>query len=412
MNACLPFFFGVDQSFDSACLDDPGKAVADGFRALFPSGASLKNNGSVAVCVGSRGIASLPKLVRATLDALQALSLEPFIVPAMGSHGGATPEGQIRILRDLGVTEASMGVEVISSLAVTDIKKIPDGPTARFSSDALAADYVVPVCRVKEHTVLTGDIQSGLCKMIVIGCAKDTGALEYHRHDITRVLLPSAEAVIQVVPFLCGVAVVENAYDRICELRVVKPEDFVSTDRELLVLAKKKLARLPFLILDALILDEIGKNISGSGADLNVIGKWRRDGGPRVPDYQVHAALDLTDASHGNATGIGFMDIISERLLRKIDVKATFVNSLTSGYFRSCRIPMYMEDDKAVLETILNSLPDRNNAAMARIINTLKLERFWATAKALESLPGGNFKIDRKGQKPCFDKEGRLLPFL
>ena len=210
--------------------------------------------------------------MRATLDALKAMDLKPFIVPSMGSHGGATPEGQIRVLRDLGVTEASMGVDVISSMAVTDITKIPDGPTARFSSDALAADYVVPVCRVKEHTVLAGDIQSGLCKMIVIGCGKHAGASEYHRHDITRVLLPSAEAVIRAVPFLCGVAVVENAHDRVCALRVVKPEDFIRIDRELLILAKKKTPRLPFSTLDALILDEIGKDISGAGADLNVIG--------------------------------------------------------------------------------------------------------------------------------------------
>lgn len=407
-----PLFYGVTRTFEDNRVDDVAAETRRRITALLPENDGRLSGKSVAVCVGSRGIASLPELVKGTINALRQRGANPFIVPAMGSHGGATAGGQIEMLASLGVTGASAGAPIVSSMDVTDLEAIPGGPTVRFSTDALKADYVVPVVRVKQHTALTGDVQSGLCKMIVIGCGKHKGAEDYHRHDISRVLVQSAEITLKHVPLLFGVAVVENACEHVCEIRVVKPEEFIETDKELLRLARTYLPRVPIPQLDALLINEIGKDISGGGADVNVIGTWRRDGGERIPDYNVHAVLGFTEATHGNAIGLGHMDIMPKRLLDQINYKAMFINVITAVSPRSARTPLWVEDDRAILDTILGWMPDPSLAAVARIMNTRDLGRFWVTKAAIERItPNTGCVVDTDGQQPRFDKEGRLLPF-
>ena len=412
MSAKLPVFYGVTRTFEDNGIRDVTGEVRERFAAMFAQDRPELKGKSVAVCVGSRGIASLPELVRATLECLKDMGMAPFIVPSMGSHGGATAQGQIDLLASLGVTEESMGAPIVSDMEVTELYPIPDGPTVRFSTTGLKADYVVPVCRVKPHTILTGEVQSGLCKMIVIGCGKHEGAKDYHRHDIEKVLVLSAEKVIEKVSLLCGVAVVENSKDDICELRVVPASEFIETDKALLRLAQGYLPRVPIPKLHTLIIDEIGKDISGGGADLNVIGTWRRDGGPRVPDFHFQVLLGLTEATHGNAIGIGYMDFIPKRLLEQIDYQAGFINAMTAGTPRSVRTPMWLEDDRAIMEAILSTIPEGAPAPMARIRNTRDLGRFWVTEHAIPLIqPGTGCVVDEKVQEPQFDHEGRWLPF-
>lgn len=412
MTTKFPVFFGVTRDFDSTCIERPAAEIDRRFEALLPVGTTRLAGKTVAVCVGSRGIASLPELVRATIDNLRVRGANVFIVPTMGSHGGGTAEGQREVLRNLGITEESMGVEIHASMDTTDICTLPNGPTVRFATDGLKADHVVPVCRVKEHTMLGGEVQSGLCKMLVIGCGKHAGASEYHQHDIEKTLVPSAKAVIEHVPLLCGVAVVENAYDKVCAVRVVRKEDFIETDKKLLRLAKNTLPRLPLDTLDALLIDEIGKEISGSGADVNVIGKWRRDGGPRVPDYKTIALFGITPASHGNATGIGNMDIMPRRILDILDYNATRINVLTSKTYRTARLPLHVEDDRAVLEAVLATVAHPENITMARIRNTLALQRFWLTESAVALLtPAMRCTVDATPQPCTFDSNGVLQAF-
>ena len=407
----FPLFWGVTRHFNTACLENPAQEVTRLFQSFLPP-SSLKEK-TVAVCVGSRGIASLPALVKNSIDCLKERGAHVYIVPAMGSHGGGTAEGQKQLLEGLGITEEAMGVRIRPDMATTEIRRLPNGPTVRFSSEALKADFIFPICRVKEHTILTGDVQSGICKMLVIGCGKHTGAKEYHKFDIGRTLVPSAEIIIDSVSLLGALAVVENTCDKICAMRIAHPKQFIETDKELLALARTTLPRLPFAELDALIINEIGKDISGAGADVNVIGKWRREGGPRTPDYRVLAVLGITPVSHGNATGIGCMDLMPKRLLDIIAYDAMRINVLTSGTFRSARLPLYVDDDRAILNAILNSVPDSGNISMVRIRNTLALQRFWVTEKTAGAITSDmRCTIDSVPQACQFDAQGVLHEFL
>ncbi|WP_298030450.1 DUF362 domain-containing protein [uncultured Desulfovibrio sp.] len=408
-----PLFWGVTRHFDTACLENPVQEVTRLFESFLPISSSILKDKTVAVCVGSRGIASLPVLVRTSIKCLKARGADVFIVPSMGSHGGGTAEGQKQLLEGLGITEEAMGVHIHPDMATTDICRLPNGPTVRFATEAFKADFVFPICRVKEHTILTGDVQSGICKMLVIGCGKHKGAKEYHKFDIAKTLVPSAEIIIDRISLLGALAVAENSYDKLYTMRLVGPKQFIETDKELLRIAKNTLPRLPFTELDALIINEIGKNISGAGADVNVIGKWRREGGPRIPDFRIMAVLGITPASHGNATGIGCMDIMPERLLHIIDYDAMRINVLTSGTFRSARLPLYVKDDRTVLDAILNSVPNSRAITMTRILNTLDLQRFWITEKLSSKITSDmHCTIDNNPQKCTFNKHGILLDFI
>jgi hypothetical protein len=316
------------------------------------------------------------------------------------------------VLRDLGVSEESIGVPVISSMEVVSLGRIEEEMEVFFSKDALEADHVVVINRVKPHTAFRGEVESGLCKMLVIGCGKHRGAMSAHRFDIAKTLLPASRLILEKVSILCGVAVVENARKQIQEVRLAFPEEFVRVDAELLLKAREHFPRLPMDDLDILIVDEMGKEISGAGIDPNVIGFWRREGGPRQPDYRIVVVLDLTEPSHGNATGVGMADLIPRRLRDKIDLHATYTNALTSGVLRSARLPMVLDDDRRVLEAALSCVPHPNRVRMARIVNTLSLETFWVTEALLPELRAREgIRIEEPPLPLEFDRENRLLPF-
>ena len=260
-----------------------------------------------------------------------------------GVHGGATAEGQVRMLAELGVTEASVGAPIVSNMDAVSIGRLDSGAEVCIAADALKVDHLVVCNRIKMHTAFHADVESGLCKMLAVGCGKHAGALNMHKYGLAESIVPAAERLLKRAPVLFGLAILENALEETLEVRAVLPDRFVATDREFLERARQILPRLPIEDLDILIVDEMGKEISGAGMDPNVIGFWRRDGGLRKPDYRTLILLDLTAASEGNALGIGLADLTTRRVIEKINPEVTYANVLTTGIWRSTRIPMALE---------------------------------------------------------------------
>ncbi|MEE9610430.1 MAG: DUF362 domain-containing protein, partial [Desulfatiglandales bacterium] len=354
----------------------------------------------------------LKTLVSAVVECLKGMELRPYVIPAMGSHGGATGEGQAQVLEELGISELSMGVPVVSNMDVVSLGRLDSGAQVFFAKDALEADHIVMINRVKPHTAFRGEVESGLCKILAVGCGRQKGASNMHKYDLARTIIPAAQLIIEKTPVLCGLVVTETALGGTHSIRLAKPEEFVEVDRLLLEEAWKLFPKLPIDDLDILVLDEMGKDVSGAGMDPNVIGFWRREGGPRKPDYRTLIVLDLTQQSHGNATGIGMADLTTKRVVDKIDLHATYMNAITSTVLRSARLPIYLENDRVVLETALNSVPDPQSVRMARVINTASLETFWATGALLSELRGQEgIVVDDKPLELAFNDEGRLLAF-
>ncbi len=406
-----PPMYRIQQRFERTSIKSIPEAVRREFSRL--SGEkNIKPNQRVAVAVGSRGIENLQTIVATTVECLQNLGVKPFILPAMGSHGGATGEGQAKVLREMGITESSVGAPVISTMDVVSVGRLDSGAEVFVSKDAREADHLVVVNRVKPHTLLRGEVESGLCKMLAVGCGKHQGALSMHKFGLAATIVPAARIILEKARVLCGLAILENSLDETHTLKLALPEQFVEVDRELLTSARRLLPRIPLDDLDILIVDEMGKNISGAGMDPNVIGFWRREGGPREPDYRTLIVLDLTPESEGNVVGIGMADLTTQRVIDKIDRKPSYTNAITSGVFRSVRLPIALENDKEVIETALSHIPDLLHVRMARILNTLHLENFWATEVLLHELrKKEGVSVDETPLQPQFDDEGRLLPF-
>jgi hypothetical protein len=406
-----PPLYEIRQRFD----DSPEPDVASLVRheiARHNFADQIISGQSVAVAVGSRGIRNLQAIVSATVRSLEELSLRPFIMPAMGSHGGATPYGQEEILAHLGITELSVEAPVRSDMETVSIGRLESGAEVLMAKDALEADHLVIINRVKPHTVFRGPIESGLCKMLTVGCGKHEGAVSMHRHGLGESIAPAAKMLLDRVSVLFGVAILENAKEETHTIRLALPHKFIEVDTEFLKIAKSLLPTIPTDDLDILIVDEMGKNISGAGIDPNVIGFWRRQGGPRKPDYRTIVLLDLTPESHGNAVGIGMVDLTTRRVIDKVDYKSTYTNALTSGIWSSAKMPIFLENDRAAIETALSKVPELTRVRMARITNTLRLERLWVSEALLPELrERKDLEISETPLNVTFDENGRLLPF-
>jgi hypothetical protein len=406
----FPVFYPVKQKFDVTSLPDVTASVQEAFAQFDPAG-RITPGQTVAVAVGSRGTHDLKNLVTTTVSCLNSLQLKPFIIPAMGSHGGGTAEGQRQVLAELGITEASVGVPVVSSTDVVSLGRVASGAEVFFAKDALEADHIVAINRIKPHTAFRSEVESGLCKILAVGCGRQKGAANMHKYDLARTIVPAAQRIMEKASILCGLAVTENALGGTHSLKLAKPEEFVEVDRQFLETAWKLLPRIPLDDLDVLLVDEMGKNVSGAGMDPNVIGFWRREGGPRKPDYRILIVLDLTPHSHGNATGIGMADLTTRRVIDSIDWDATYLNAFTSGVLRSARMPIPVENDRTALEAALDRTPDLGSLRMARIVNTGELETFWATEAVLSELRvQSNITVDETPLELQFNDSGRLLP--
>ncbi len=407
----LPAMYEVCQKFDNTCLTDPAAAIDNEFSKHNIRNRALPGE-KVAVGVGSRGIHNISLIVAAVIKNLRELGLEPFITPAMGSHGGATAQGQIEVLKELGITEKSVNAPLVSNMDVEYLGRVESGASIFIAKDILEADHLVLINRVKPHTAFRSSVESGLCKMLAVGCGKHKGASEMHKYSLASTIIPAAKMIMDQVPILCGLAVVENSLEQIHTLRLALPEDFIKVDQELLELSRELMPKIPVSDLDILIINEMGKNISGAGIDPNVIGFWRRNGGERVPDYRTLIVLDLTRQSHGNALGIGMADLTTRRVVEKINYEVTYTNVLTTGIWATGRIPVSLEDDRKAVETALAFVPEQKPLRMARITNTLKLEKFWVTKPLILELQSQDALEIKKGALDLqFDNQGRIIPF-
>lgn len=388
----LPALYRVRQHWDSQPVVDIDGTVraqldAVGLRSHITPGMR------VAVTAGSRGIRDIVPIMRASVAWLRAAGACPFMVPAMGSHGGATAAGQVRLLADLGITEESVGCPIHATMEVVELGTLADGTPVFMDRYAAEADGVLVINRIKPHTSFKAEIESGLAKMCAVGLGKQRGAEMVHRRGIyglRTLLVPMARMVVERGRVLAGLAILEDARDHTAALVALPPADIGGPGEAILLeQSKALLPRLPFDQLDVLVVDEIGKNISGTGVDTNVIGRLRIPGEPEpaYPRINVIVALDLTDASHGNATGIGLVDIIPARLAQKIDFRATYINNLTSGLIglRKGVLPITLPTPRAAISAALQMCgqPDVSAIRLVRIPNTLLLEELHVSAALL-----------------------------
>lgn len=357
-----PNIFRLRQLFDAPEVGDIAGEVENQLSRLQLAG-KIQPGQTVAISAGSRGIANIHIIIKAVADHLRSLGAEPFIVPAMGSHGGGTAEGQQGIIEGYGITEEFCQCPIRASMETVIVCDAKEGFPVHFDKHAYGADHVVVVGRVKPHTNFNGDIESGLMKMMLIGLGKHAGAKIYHRaisdYSFGQIVRSVAREVLAQCRIVAGLAIVENSYDETAQLEAIAPGDFEEREKQLLVLAKKWMPKLPFDQADILVLDEIGKDISGSGMDTNVVGRKYHDHQaaegetPRIRNIVVRG---LTPATHGNASGIGMAEFCRTQLVEEMDARITRINCITGGHSTGAMVPLDYETDQEILDVALVSI--------------------------------------------------------
>jgi hypothetical protein len=377
----------------------------------------VKPGQTVAITAGSRGIANVARITRAVVDELKALQLKPFIVPTMGSHGGATAEGQRTVLEHYGITEAAMGCPIRSSMEVVQIGEVKGIPVF-CDKNVWGADHIAVVARIKPHTDFTGEIESGLFKMMAIGLGKQRGAEHYHRaghaYGYAEVFPLVGKKVLETARILFGVGLVENGYEETAKIQALLPKDFEAGEKALLQEAKAWMARLPFDVLDLLIVDDLGKNISGAGMDTNVVGRPFVQKVLDRPKVRRIFVRDLTPESEGNAVGIGMADVTTRRLVDKINYQAMYMNAITSGVPEGAKIPMIFDTDREAIQVALGMIgltpPDR--ARVVRIKTTLHLTEMDVSEALLQEVKANErLSVVAEPAPLAFDAQGNLPPF-
>ena len=402
----LPLFYRVKRSLQGMPPIEPGAAIDrewdrlgldDSLLALASQGAVPR----IALGVGSRGITGLPVMVKRLVERIRGAGAEPFIVPAMGSHGGATAEGQLEVLQSLGISEAAMGCKLEATMVTVVLGRTAEGLPAHFDALAAQAHGVMLVNRVKMHTSFHGPLESGIHKMLAIGMGKEKAATLLHsrgpdglRDDMPKV----ARLLLAKVNFLAGFGVVEDGTHRPVALKGLSAAEAEAGEQELLKLAYRLAPGLPFADIDVLVIDRMGKDISGTGMDTNVIGRLRIAGKPEPESPRVKAIVvcDLTEATHGNALGMGLADFATQALASKVDFRLTAKNVLASGFIERGRVPLVLGDTaealRAALDHVFRDHPEGRAAArVVRIGSTLDLQEFHVSenlVEAAQQLPG------------------------
>jgi len=412
----FPQMATVKQLFSTDVVDDPIAAVREqlqqaGLQSLICSGARI------AVSSGSRGIANIPAITRTVVDCIKEAGGHPFILPAMGSHGGASPEGQKEVLASYGITEESMSVPVEATMDVIQVDQLEDGTPVLLNRLALEADGVVLINRIKPHTSFRGTFESGLMKMMTIGLGSHKGATMAHAQGaqgLARLIPAWGKVILHKAPIAMGLAIIENAYDQTARIVALRPEEFERQEPRLLEEAKAAMPRILVQGIDLLIVDQIGKDISGTCMDTNIIGRMMLPGveEPTEPGVNRIVALDLTDNTHGNANGVGLVDIITRRLFERIDFQATYANVFTTTFLNRANIPVIMETDREAIEAALQVLriEDATRARIVRIKNTLEVAQIQISAPLLEEF-GSHPHIERVEDPRTmeFSEDGTLL---
>lgn len=368
----------------------------------------VKSNGSIAIAVGSRAIDRLDLVLSALIRELKRLGYHPFIIPAMGSHGGGTAEGQRQVLEEYGISENRLAVPVKSSMAVNFCGNTADGMPVFCDSNALKADGIIVVNRIKVHPSFGGEIESGLLKMMVVGLGKQNGAQAVHKQGLnSQNIINGARLIMEKAPIVLGVGLVENNSHKLSLISIEPKERIESSEKELLKLYKQKMLKLPFKEADILIVDEMGKNISGAGMDFNIIGRIKTDS----PKIKFIIPLSLTKESLGNMVGISEAAFISKKFAAQIDLKSTYTNLLTCGDPIGARIPVILKDDKTILTyAILLCQKESREIKLARIKNTLDITEIRVSKSLYDDIHGNSNITSCGGFEPLiFNSSGDLI---
>ncbi len=411
----IPKMCAVSQRFSPQHIENIPLAIS---QALAREGTldRIRPGMRVAVTGGSRGISNIALILKTVCELVKSRGASPFVVPAMGSHGGATADGQIQVLASLGITETYLGFPVVSAMDAVELGSSPSGAIAMFDSNAHLADATIVINRIKEHPAFCGAIESGLAKMIVIGLGKQRGADQCHRTHIHLLGPLINEIAAYTLPrsnIIFGLGIIENAYDETCELAAIPAELILDEEPALLVRSQELMPSIYPRSFDLLILDEIGKNICGAGYDTKVIGRFPN---PMMPDTAVFnrmAILRLTEQTHGNAMGISNADVCTSRIVEEMDREQSYLNSLTSLTPFSCKIPMYFPTDRLVIQAAIKmcpDLPNPNDVRIVRIRNTCTLGSISVSENMLADVALDN-RMAVSGT-PCeiaFDNDGNIV---
>ena len=413
----LPQMYRIRQKVDPPVVADVAAAVRTEIGKLSLAGRCARG-ARVAVTGGSRGVANIALVLRTTCDCLKELGTKPFIVPAMGSHGGATAEGQIKVLARYGITPESMEVPILSSMETVEIGRMPWGFPVHVDKHAYEADHIVLVNRIKPHTNFRAHVESGLMKMLVIGLGKHQGAILAHRASVDvglpRVIPEVARFSLSKLPILFGIGTLENVRHQTAKVEATLPEALEVTETRLLQEAWALFARIPFEFLHLLIVDEMGKEISGTGMDPNVLGRiyFAPNEEPKTPRYIRILVRDLTEKTAGNAVGMGLADFATRRLANKVNFQYTYTNALTGLSPMRSKLPIIFETDQDAIEGALKTigLTEPPDAKVARIKNTLDLEYLYASDALLAEIRERNDLEVLGGPHPFeFSRQGDLV---
>jgi hypothetical protein len=416
----LPKMIKIHRHFQAPVIDNI-EAVVEAELKHIKISTQIKPGMRIAITAGSRGIANIARIITAVVEELKRYGADPFIVPSMGSHGGATAEGQIEVLESLGITEANCGAPILSSMETVEIGVTPDGMPVFMDRYAFEADAIALVARIKLHTDFKSPvgIESGLVKMAAIGLGKHKQALILHSygvHGIRDIMPEVGKVAIDSGRFLFGLGIVENASEQTAIIEAIEPERIFERERELLKRSAEMFPWLPIEDLDILFVDWIGKNFSGTGMDTNIVGRMRIQGTPEPesPRIKYVIAGDLSEESHGNALGIGLADLTTSRLVDKINRRIMNENVITSTFLHRAAIPIVLDNDRAAIEAALraNWNVPLGEVRLARIYSTLHLEHLYvseAVYASIRNIPG----ITAEGtfESLAFDEDGNLLPF-
>jgi len=413
--AAVPRMARVHQRFPRPRIADVPAAVRAELRRL-ALGARIRPGGRIAITAGSRGIRDIVPILRAIVEEVRAAGGDPLLVAAMGSHGGGTDEGQRRLLQHLGVTPESVGAPLVTSMETVELGRTPSGFVAHCDRNAAACDAILAVSRIKPHTGFSQPFGSGVMKMLGVGLGKAPGAAQIHQQgpaQMAGAIREIAERVIGTRRVLAGLAILENAYDETARVVGMPPERIPEVELELFPAARAMMPQLPVERMDLLIVDEVGKNYSGTGMDVNVIGRWRIAGlaEPDAPHAERIVALRLSEASEGNAQGIGLADFTTRALVDQIDFTATYLNCIVSTYVQRAMLPIVLATERDAVLAALGSLglPDPLRARIVRVANTLHLEEVWASEPLVEELHGRPHIAEVGPIEPLrFDDRGRL----
>lgn len=421
MSINFPKLVKIRQNFPRPLVEDAQATVAAEMEKLLHT-AGISAGKKVGITVGSRGIQNIVPMLQTAVKTVRSFGAEPVMLAAMGSHGGGTEKGQMELLESFGITESAVGAKVVPCVKGREIGITATGLHAYVLESAFTVDAIIPFNRVKTHTSFKGDLESGLMKKLVVGLGGPQGAQQFHSQgkasELSPLLRDVGKVILEKMPVIGGIVIIENAYEETAVIKAVLKDEIIEEEMKLLLYSKSLMPGLPVQKLDALIVEEMGKNFSGTGMDTNIVGRLRIQGEqePENPFIRYLAVWDLTEDSHGNACGIGLADFTTKKLVEKIDRKPTYLNCLTTTFPIRAKIPLYLDTEKEVLEAIFKCLEGSASPEKVRLVvvpNTLFLAECYVTEALVPELQGDS-RIEFLGgpEAITFTEAGAMRPRL